>query len=110
MMRSRPTDRRPPCNDHSRPYRSWLRFIASTCWPRPNWSGPRSNGGRTAGKAGLVRGIAINLLGTALAPSYPALLGLSVVGGLADAIVFGLPLAVAGTVFTGEARRRAIGW
>ncbi len=59
---------------------------------------------------GGVLGIAINLLGTALAPSYPALLGLSVVGGLADAIVFGLPLAVAGTVFTGEARRRAIGW
>lgn len=59
---------------------------------------------------GGVFGIAVNLLGMALAPSYPALLGLSVVGGLADAIVFGLPLAISGTIFTGQARRRAIGW
>ncbi len=54
--------------------------------------------------------IAVNLLGTGLAPAYPVLLGLSVAGGLGDALVFGLALAIAGTRFAGDARRRAIGW
>lgn len=54
--------------------------------------------------------VAFNLLGTGLAPAYPALLLLAVVGGLGDAVLFGLPLAVAGTHFTAEARRRAIAW
>ena len=54
--------------------------------------------------------IALNLLGTGLAPAYPVLLGLSVAGGLGDALVFGLAFAIAGTRFAGEARRRAIGW
>ena len=34
--------------------------------------------------------IAVNLVGTSLAPAYPVLLGLSVAGGLGDALVFGL--------------------
>ncbi len=55
-------------------------------------------------------GIAVNLMGTGLAPAYPVLLGLSVSGGLGDALVFGLALAIAGTRFAGDARRRAIGW
>lgn len=59
---------------------------------------------------GGVLAIAVNLVGTGLAPSYPVLLGLSVVGGLADALVFGLPLAIAGSRFAGDARRRAMGW
>ena len=54
--------------------------------------------------------IAVNLVGTGLAPAYPVLLGLSVAGGLGDALVFGLALAIAGTRFAGDARRRAIGW
>jgi predicted MFS family arabinose efflux permease len=54
--------------------------------------------------------IAVNLLGTGLAPGYPVLLALSVAGGLGDALVFGLALALAGIRFRGDARRRAIGW
>jgi predicted MFS family arabinose efflux permease len=54
--------------------------------------------------------IAVNLAGTGLAPSYSVLLGLSVTGGLADALVFGLPLAIASASFSGDARRRAMGW
>jgi predicted MFS family arabinose efflux permease len=52
--------------------------------------------------------IALNLIGMGLAPAYGALLGLGIVGGLGDALVFALPLAVAGTYFSGDARRRAI--
>ena len=59
---------------------------------------------------GGVVAVAFNLLGTGLAPAYPALLVLAVVGGLGDAVLFGLPLAIAGTYFAGEARRRAVGW
>lgn len=54
--------------------------------------------------------VAANLIGTALAPSYDVLLALAALGGLGDAILFGLPLAVAGTRFAGEARRRALAW
>lgn len=54
--------------------------------------------------------IAINLAGTALAPSYAVILALSLVAGLGDALVFGVALAAAGTQFTGDARRRAIAW
>ena len=57
-----------------------------------------------------VLAVAVNMLGTGLAPDYPVLLGLSVVGGLGDALVLGLTLAIAGTRFEGDARRRAIGW
>src|SRR4051794_12147561 len=55
-------------------------------------------------------GIALNLVGTGLAPSFPFLIGLGVVGGAADAVAFGLPLAIAGTRYTGLARKRAISW
>jgi len=54
--------------------------------------------------------VALNLLGTGLAPAYPLLLLLAVVGGLGDAVLFGLPLAIAATHFAGEARRRAVSW
>lgn len=54
--------------------------------------------------------IAVNLLGMGFAPVYGVVLGLGVIGGLGDALVFALPLAIAGTQFTGDARRRAIGW
>lgn len=54
--------------------------------------------------------IAGNLIGIALAPSYVVVLGLGVLGGFGDAIVFALPLAIAGTRFAGAARRQAIGW
>jgi len=42
--------------------------------------------------------IAVNLLGTGLVPSYPVLL------------VVGLPLAIAGVHFAGQAQKRAMGW
>jgi predicted MFS family arabinose efflux permease len=54
--------------------------------------------------------VACNLIGTGLAPTYGTLLGLATIGGLGDAILFGLPLAIAGTYFAGDARRRAISW
>jgi MFS transporter, DHA1 family, inner membrane transport protein len=57
-----------------------------------------------------VLAIAANLLGTALTPSYALLLALSIVGALGDALVFGLTIAMASTIFTGSARRRAISW
>jgi DHA1 family inner membrane transport protein len=53
--------------------------------------------------------IAVNLLGTGLAPSYPFLLMVGLVGGLGDALVFSLPLAIAGVRFAGAAQKRAIG-
>lgn len=52
--------------------------------------------------------IVLNLLGTAVAPSYAVLLPLAVVGALGDALVFGLTFAMASTLFDGDARRRAI--
>lgn len=54
--------------------------------------------------------VACNLIGTGFAPTYETLLVLAIIGGLGDAILFGLPLAIAGTYFTGDARRRAISW
>jgi predicted MFS family arabinose efflux permease len=54
--------------------------------------------------------VAVTLAGAGLSPSYPVLLAFSVSGGLADALVFGLPLAVAGVRFKGAAQRKAIGW
>lgn len=50
------------------------------------------------------------LVGEGLAPSYPVLLVLTALGGLADALLFGLPLAIAGTRFHGVAQRKAMGW
>lgn len=54
--------------------------------------------------------VGINLLGTSLAPTYSVLLLLAVLGGLGDAALFGLPLAIAGGHFSGDAQRRAIAW
>ena len=50
------------------------------------------------------------LIGEGLAPSYPILLCLTVFGGLADALLFGLPLAIAGTRFHGDQQRKAMSW
>ena len=57
-----------------------------------------------------VLAIAVNMLGTALTPSYAILLGLSIIGALGNALVFGLTLALASTLFTGADRRRALSW
>ena len=54
--------------------------------------------------------IAVGLLGTGLAPTYPVLLGLGVVMGLGDALAYSLPFAIAATYFSGLAQRRAIAW
>jgi predicted MFS family arabinose efflux permease len=57
-----------------------------------------------------VLAIAAGLLGTGLAPAYPVVLALGLVGGLGDALVFALPFAIAATLFSGDTRRRVIGW
>ena len=54
--------------------------------------------------------VAVNLTGSGLAPSFPFIIALSPIGGLADALVFGIPLAIAGTRFDGNERKRAISW
>jgi predicted MFS family arabinose efflux permease len=54
--------------------------------------------------------IAVGLLGTGLAPTYPVLLGLGVVLGFGDALAYSLPFAIAATYFSGIAQRRAIAW
>lgn len=58
--------------------------------------------------AGGVMAIAAYQLGTAVAPSYPVLLGLSLLGAIGDALVFGLTFALASVLFDGAARQRAI--
>jgi DHA1 family inner membrane transport protein len=54
--------------------------------------------------------VAINLIGAGLAPTFLVILGLSLVGGLGDALVFGIPFAVAGTLFAEGERKRAFSW
>ncbi len=54
--------------------------------------------------------VTVNLAGAGLAPAFPFLLGLSLVGGFGDALVFGVPFAVAGTIFSGSDRKRAFSW
>lgn len=54
--------------------------------------------------------VALNFVGSGLAPSYPMLLGWSILAGVGDSLVFALPFAIAATSFTGAAQRRAIGW
>lgn len=54
--------------------------------------------------------IALHLVGVGLAPSFWVLLPLSLMGGLGDALAFGLPLAIAGAHFSGRAQRQAMGW
>jgi MFS family permease len=54
--------------------------------------------------------VAVAMLGVGLAPSYPVLLGTAPVGGLGGAAVLALPLAIAGTRFTGAAGRSGGRW
>jgi DHA1 family inner membrane transport protein len=54
--------------------------------------------------------IATGLLGTGLAPAYPVVLVLGLLGGLGDALVFAVPFAIAATHFRGDTQRRVIGW
>ncbi|CAA9555481.1 MAG: hypothetical protein AVDCRST_MAG73-3249 [uncultured Thermomicrobiales bacterium] len=60
--------------------------------------------------AGGMVAVGVNLIGVGIAPSYPVLLGLAAIGGLGDAALFGLPLAIAGTHFVGAAKTRAVAW
>jgi predicted MFS family arabinose efflux permease len=53
-----------------------------------------------------VLAIGLALLGTGLAPAYPVLLGLSLLMGLGDALVYGLAFAFAAAHFQGAAQRR----
>jgi DHA1 family inner membrane transport protein len=57
--------------------------------------------------AGLVATIA-SAGGTALAPEFISLLVTRMIGGIGGSIASGVPLAVAGAHFTGDARRRAL--
>ena len=50
----------------------------------------------------------VNAIGTALAPNFALLFAVRLTGGLAGAILAGVTLAIAGTRFQGEARRRAV--
>jgi DHA1 family inner membrane transport protein len=54
--------------------------------------------------------VATNQIGAGLAPSFAVMLGLSLIGGLGDALVFGIPFAVAGTLFAVHERKRAFSW
>jgi predicted MFS family arabinose efflux permease len=54
--------------------------------------------------------IAVNLVGAGLTPSFYPLLVLSIIGGLGDALVFGMPMAIAGARFSGRAQAKAISW
>ena len=54
--------------------------------------------------------IATGLIGTGLAMAFPVLLGLGVLMGLGDALVYSLPFAIAATRFRGAEQRQAIGW
>lgn len=52
--------------------------------------------------------LVVNAIGTALAPSFALLFIVRLAGGFAGAILSGVALAIAGTRFHGEARRRAV--
>jgi len=54
--------------------------------------------------------VAVGLLGTGLAPTYPILLAVGIVSGLGDALSYSLPFAIAAIHFQGPALRRTIGW
>ncbi|MEZ4532315.1 MAG: MFS transporter [Thermomicrobiales bacterium] len=54
--------------------------------------------------------VAINVTGAGLAPSFPWLLSISLVGGLADALTFGIPFAIVGVIFSPDDRKRALSW
>lgn len=52
--------------------------------------------------------LVVNALGTALAPDFVSLFLVRLAGGFAGAVLSGVALAIAGTRFTGEVRRRAV--
>jgi DHA1 family inner membrane transport protein len=54
--------------------------------------------------------VAFNLVGMALAPSYVVLLLMAVLAAVGDAILFGLPYAIAGERLRGDQQRRAVAW
>src|SRR3954465_8498579 len=54
--------------------------------------------------------VAFNLVGMALAPSYAVLLLMAVLAAIGDAILFGLPYAIAGERLRGDQQRRAVAW
>lgn len=51
--------------------------------------------------------VSTNQIGIGLAPGFPFMLGVSLIGGLGDALVFGIAFAVAGTLFVDRERQRA---
>lgn len=51
--------------------------------------------------------VSINQIGIGLAPGFPMMLGVSLIGGFGDALVFGIAFAVAGTLFVDGERKRA---
>jgi DHA1 family inner membrane transport protein len=57
-----------------------------------------------------IAAVALNLAGMALAPSYAVLLPMAVLAAVGDAILFGLPYAIAGERLHGDRQRRAIAW
>lgn len=52
--------------------------------------------------------LVLNTIGTALAPNFALLFVMRTSGGFAGAVLAGVTLAIAGTRFRGEARRRAV--
>ncbi len=57
-----------------------------------------------------IAAVALNLAGMALAPTYAVLLPMAILAGIGDAILFGLPYAIAGELFHGDLQRRAVAW
>ena len=57
-----------------------------------------------------IAAVALNLAGMALAPSYVVFLPMAILAAIGDAILFGLPYAVAGERLRGDRQRRAIAW
>lgn len=57
-----------------------------------------------------IAAVALNLVGMALAPTYAVLLPMAILAAIGDAILFGLPYAIAGEQFQGDLQRRAVAW
>jgi len=51
--------------------------------------------------------VSVNQIGIGLAPGFPVMLGVSLIGGFGDALVFGIAFAVVGTLFADGERKRA---
>lgn len=66
-------------------------------------------GHRTLLVAGIIA-VALSLAGMALVQTFAFLLPMAIFAGIGDAIVFGLPFAIAGERFQGDQQRRAIAW